>query len=187
MTELGKRIIELREKGYSYRKISNELNCSLNAVQYHLVEKTRLKNREKSKLYKNRKKNNIKVEKKHYKESKELLQSLHARRYGFLGKVKENEKRFSFYEFRDYLIKNNFCYLTGEIINIEEKDSYEIDHIIPKSKNGERTLNNLGLLSKKINQAKKDMDLFEFIDLCNKVSKFTKSKKFKKFLEEKQI
>jgi hypothetical protein len=35
MKELEEKIIELREKGFSFKKIKNELNCALSTIQYH--------------------------------------------------------------------------------------------------------------------------------------------------------
>lgn len=35
MKELEKKIIELRKKGFSYKKIKSELNCALSTIQYH--------------------------------------------------------------------------------------------------------------------------------------------------------
>lgn len=35
MKELEEKIIELREKGFSFKKIKSELNCALSTIQYH--------------------------------------------------------------------------------------------------------------------------------------------------------
>ena len=36
MTELGNRIIELKNEGYTYNKIMKELDCSKSTISYYL-------------------------------------------------------------------------------------------------------------------------------------------------------
>lgn len=62
------------------------------------------------------------------------------------------------------------CYLTGQEIDIT-KDNYELDHKIPASKGGSNELENLGITIREANQAKSDLTISEFLDLCEKVLK----------------
>lgn len=60
------------------------------------------------------------------------------------------------------------CYLTGQLIDIT-KDNYSLDHIKCTSKNGENSLQNMGICTFKANMSKSDMDLTEYLDLCKQV------------------
>lgn len=64
------------------------------------------------------------------------------------------------------------CYLTGRVIDINDKSSYQLDHIIPASSGGESSLNNCGLSCKQANWAKGDMSTEEFFQLCLDVVKY---------------
>ena len=48
-------------------------------------------------------------------------------------------------------------------------DDLTIDHIIPRSKGGNNSLENCALACREANQAKSDLSLEEFIDLCQAV------------------
>jgi len=58
------------------------------------------------------------------------------------------------------------CYLSGELIDLRETNSYSIDHIVPASKGGENTLENAGLISSSINKMKSDITVEEFLKKC---------------------
>lgn len=65
--------------------------------------------------------------------------------------------------------ENPKCYLTGEEIDISDTRSYNFDHIIPRSKGGENTLDNLGICIKEANTAKCDMTPDQLFNLCKKI------------------
>jgi CRISPR/Cas system Type II protein with McrA/HNH and RuvC-like nuclease domain len=68
------------------------------------------------------------------------------------------------------------CYLTGDPISIYDVKSYEFDHMIPKSRGGSNTLENLGICTRSANRAKQDMTPDEFIALCSKIANHNKTK-----------
>lgn len=53
MTELGEKIILLKEMGYSYSKIKTELGCSKGTIAYYLGEGQREKSRERQRSRRN--------------------------------------------------------------------------------------------------------------------------------------
>ncbi len=68
--------------------------------------------------------------------------------------------------------QNPVCYLTGDQIDINKPRTYNFDHIIPRSKGGQNTLDNLGICTKVVNMAKNDMSPDEFFNLCKKVLEY---------------
>lgn len=61
------------------------------------------------------------------------------------------------------------CYLTGRPLDLSKSRSYELDHIIPRSKGGENSLENCGVACRDANQSKRDMLLEEYFQLCKEV------------------
>lgn len=64
---------------------------------------------------------------------------------------------------------NPVCYLTGQPIDITKPRTYHFDHIVPSSKGGSNSIENLGICTKEANMAKSDMTVEEFVKLCNMV------------------
>ena len=60
------------------------------------------------------------------------------------------------------------CYLTGRIINVEDTTTH-FDHINPKGGNG---IDNLGFACIEANQAKSDLYLDDFYNLCDEILKY---------------
>lgn len=175
MTELGTKIIELKENGYSYNKIMKELNCSKSTISYYLG------NNQKEKALKRNKKTSSKPEfvlqKKlyvfRYRENKKITNKVRdfQRREGSKLFSKQ-EFNFSIDEFLEKIGDVPKCYLSGEKIDLYETKSYSIDHIIPATKGGDNTLENAGLLSTSINKMKSDITVEEFLEKCIQVLEY---------------
>lgn len=88
--------------------------------------------------------------------------------------------RFTLLQFYKRFANNPICYLTREPIDLDDVETYQLDHIIPKSKGGDSTLDNCGLLKSKVNIAKLDMTPNEFIELCKKIAKIWENSTFEK-------
>ena len=153
MNSLKERIIILRKEGNTYRGIAKKLDCSLSTVVYNLNEKVK-----KNKLEYSRKRK---------------INKLKVKFRDFLRKDGERPKidkyPFTYEELIKKLEDNPYCYLTGKKINLEDYSSYQLDHIIPKSRGGLNTLDNLGLLSTKANKLKNNLLLEELIMLCEEI------------------
>lgn len=61
------------------------------------------------------------------------------------------------------------CQLTGRPIDLSNGPSYHLDHIIPKNKGGDNSLDNCQIVCREANQAKGDLLPEEFIELCKEV------------------
>ncbi len=62
-----------------------------------------------------------------------------------------------------------YCYLTGDKIDITDSSSYSFDHIIPRSRGGDNSIDNLGICTSLANQSKTAFTLEEYIEHCKKV------------------
>jgi CRISPR/Cas system Type II protein with McrA/HNH and RuvC-like nuclease domain len=61
------------------------------------------------------------------------------------------------------------CYLTGEKIDTMVMSSWSADHIVPKSKGGDNSLENCGLAGFMANQMKSNLSYDELLDECEKI------------------
>jgi len=180
MSTLSDQIFHLKSLGYSYRQIVVELGCSKGTVAYYLGKDQ--KSKTVSRTNKQRAKHPYihKLETfKHAKYSKYERAPLH----GWKTIIKLKIDKFCFDRKNKMYQKPNFtvddvinkfgenpvCYLTGDPINIYEPRKYQFDHIIPVSKGGDNSIDNLGLCTKEANIAKSNLSLSEFVALCKKV------------------
>ena len=58
------------------------------------------------------------------------------------------------------------CYLTKIPINLLDSKSYQLDHIIPKSRGGDSSLSNCNICTPIANKCKSNLTPEEFIKLC---------------------
>ena len=179
-------ILRLRAEGKSYREIIKITGASGGTVCYHCgkgqKEKTQKRKKKryskvhpftikierfKTQSMKNKDKNtvlnNMSINRKIYQK----IQTFHRDRItGDYSKMS-----FTVQDVIDKYGTNTTCYLTGDKIDIYKPKTYQFDHIIPVSKGGENTLDNLGICTKEANISKTDHTLEEFIELCKKVVK----------------
>lgn len=177
---LGPQIQQLRDEGHSFKQIKQILQCSLSTVCYHLSDGQKLKTRIRS------------------SKNLSLKHPYHMKIANFsripttVGRVAIHhnqkllyDKVLSFFRNRDTKmyhkptftvedVINKFgetpqCYITGLPIDISKPRTYHFDHIIPTSKGGQTTLDNLGICTKQANLAKGDMTPDEFINFCKLV------------------
>ena len=177
-------ILKLRELGYSYLEIQKQLKCSKGTISYHCgkgqkdkTTRRRILNRgKKHPLY-------TKVETFKYvkhctvckskiskKDTNKVFRILYTKIIVFSRINKEyNYMSFTVEDLLHKIGNNPVCSLTGRPIDLMNSRSYQLDHIIPKSKGGSNTLDNCQIVCKEANQAKNDLSLDEFINLCREV------------------
>lgn len=187
--ELKIKILELRKQGYTYNKIKETLGCSKGTISFHCGDGQK----EKSNLrLKKRRKNNPLIKKieqfhskrktainEHYNKTNEItdktiLSKLVNKVHFFFrkrGKKYRGYNKFMFTadEFLEKIGNNPVCYLTGIPIDLNKSRSYHLDHIVPKSRGGDDSLDNCQIACRAANQAKGDLLVEEFIELCKKV------------------
>ena len=179
VTELGRKILELRSQGLSFRDIALKIPCAKSTVSYWCSSTTKTKIKE-------------------YRDSKYIGHTLHKH----LTNFKSRDQNFTQVDFgictwdhkfrtmsSNFRNRNNMevelkysykdviehvggietkCYLTGRPINLTE-NKYNLDHIIPVSKGGSNELVNMGLTCPEANASKSNMTVEEYLELCKEV------------------
>lgn len=183
MTELCKKILELRELGKTYDEIKDELECSKGTIAYYLGDGQKEKSGNRRRKYRSNQhpytrkmeafstKSSIPTIEKTKSKFKKIMKN---KIEGFHKIKKDNKLMYTKPEFTLEDVINKFgehpkCYLTGQSINIYETSTYHFDHIIPRSKGGTNSIDNLGICTNKANIAKSDLSYDEFIKLCEDV------------------
>lgn len=168
---LKEQIIELRDQGLTYDQIKEQLQCSKSTICYHLTDKEKLNTKLRSKAYKEnnpfiiklssfittaRKGFNNKITK--FKQDQDVRQGNKAH--------KDLKNELNYKQVYEIISQNPRCYLTGLEIDLTKPETYQLDHIVPISKGGTSTIENMGLTIKDANQAKGGMTNEEFFELC---------------------
>ena len=164
MTELGKKILELKSQGLTQAEISRKLDCSSGTVNYWCNPKENKRAKERVKKR---------------REENPLMGRLEKKIDGFIERrtIDKNDSKKRTKSHRGWTAtdalnhlggQHTKCYLTGRILNLEI-DEYELDHIIPYSKSGDYSLNNMGITIPSANRSKYDLTLNEYLDLCKEV------------------
>jgi CRISPR/Cas system Type II protein with McrA/HNH and RuvC-like nuclease domain len=170
-------IIRLRKEGKSYGEIQKELGCSKGTIAYHCGEGQKEKYIERQRRF--RKNNVIARRVNSFKQNRPLKknrqpkyersinQKTQDKSYDF--QRKQECSKFNFKDVLEHYGEQTTCYLSGRPINLSEPRTYHFDHIIPVSKGGDCSFENLGIARKESNKAKSDLLVEEFIELCKDV------------------
>ena len=183
MTELGIKIHELRKQGKSYNEIVKELGCNLGTVCYYInpnrkqkvlsngknIRKNPLIQKISSFLRLSKQENKRKDSGDFYNNKINLILKNKIQFYCNRRCLMNHKQNFGIKDVLSKIGKNPTCYLTGLPIDLTKSNTYNFDHIIPASRGGVNSLDNLGICTKKANMSKTDMTPDEFINLCKMV------------------
>lgn len=166
------RILELRSQGKTYNQIVAILGCSKSTVAYHCEESNRIKNKERVRKRRSlehpavRKVENF-VGRKKLKNASEKFQMRDGS--GRTDSMKDVKIVFKVNDVLEKFGENPICYLTGRKIDWNDYKTYSFDHVIPASKGGSNSLDNLELTCPEVNFAKRDLSVEEFLNLCKEI------------------
>ena len=175
-TKLAKKILALRSKNYTYQRIAETLGCSKGTISYYCGLNQKSRTLKRNQIYKN---NHIIHKKIHKfmsikksdssKTFKPREKTLHKKLTSKIRKFGEYKPMFNAKDLLKKIGDNPICYLTGEPIDLNDSKSYHLDHIVPKSRGGDNSLDNCGLASREANLSKTYMTYDEYVTLCRKV------------------
>lgn len=180
---MKEKILKLRSEGKSFREIEKILGCSRGTISYHCgkgqKEKTQERTRKKrskahpfeNKFYHFHDNYILSSNKKDIIQFK-AIKLIYIKIISFhrdQKKMTTTPISFSVQDVIKKFEKNPRCYLTGDEIDINKPRTYEFDHIIPRSKGGQNTLENLGICTRQANRSKETMTPDEFINMCKRV------------------
>lgn len=178
-------ILKLRDEGLSYNQIRDRLGCSKGTIAYHCgagQKKKTLSNtrrrrlcplRTKMEAFKYGKKKDFRnpfIEVIGSKKSVLRDKLIHFARMG----TKANRMGYKFmFKLKDLIEKigsDPRCYWTGRKIDLKNRRSYNLDHLIPKSRGGDNSLENCVLACREANQGHSDSLPEEYINTCCEVA-----------------
>lgn len=158
-----------RAQGLSYRKIAAKLGINTATVQYTLSSKYRENDKKRSDIYRNVRLGRIeKPEIKAKKLFEPYIKVLRVKVYSFQKRIQDVEK-FTYLDVINKFGLDTHCYITGKSIDLRNTNSYHFDHIVPIFLGGEDALDNLGICTPDVNQAKNKLSLEEFLEMCRAV------------------
>lgn len=170
---MKEQIMKLRNEGKTFNQIKEILKCSKSTISYYCSEgqKEKTKNRTK------KRRENIIIAKletfrnRKSKANNERIRKFNKRDNNVRGLVnKELDVDFTFNDVVEKFGYDTICYLSGEKINLNE-NTYQFDHIIPSSRGGNNSLDNLGVTHKIVNAMKNDLTPDELLFWCEKILK----------------
>jgi 5-methylcytosine-specific restriction endonuclease McrA len=170
------KILKLRKQGLTYAKIAESLNCAKSLVCYYCGNNQKLKMKQRQ--TKRRQKSHP-FEMKLYNftasptsNKKSTIRRSKRTNHPYYDKWYITMRKKTDITIQDLINKfgeNPKCYLTGDDIDINDVKSYHFDHVIPKSRGGDNSLDNIQIATKIANLSKSGMTPDEFIFLCKKV------------------
>ena len=155
--ELRDRAFQLRFNcNYSYRDIQKELNISKGTLSYWFSEESR--------------KNQKKRTKKYRQSPESRLRRKLSREFDITD--------ISTKQLIAHIKRKSFCHICGDDIDIFNQ-TFDLDHIKPKSKGGSNRLSNMHPAHSNCNYMKGKMHFEDFLKRVEKVYKYQKNKEKK--------
>ena len=176
---IGPKIQELYASGLTLTQISKSLSCAISTVEYHVKPETKAKTLARLKISANK-------DHPYVAKTRKFRSSSHIRTKStesILSAKRKIQFKVNNFKRTGTMQNENFsaddiiakfgerpkCHFTGRDIDIYATSTYHFDHLIPVSRGGRNTLDNLAICCKDVNLAKRDMTSDEFINMCRQV------------------
>lgn len=171
---MKEKILKLKKQGKTYNQIAKELQCSKSTVCYHCGSNQKEKTIARTNKFRAKNKIATKIHaftnKKLRDASRDFQRRIGSKNHSSYLKSKSN--RFNFNDVIKKFGIETYCYLSGEKINLLKDNNYSFDHIIPTSRHGDNSIENLGIVHRRLNRMKNDFMVDELLDWCIKILKF---------------
>jgi 5-methylcytosine-specific restriction endonuclease McrA len=158
---MKEQILELRERGFTYKQIIETLGCSSGTVSYHLGPGQKGKNLERQR--KRRASDPLLQKLENFRDRK----CLQAR----VERLVAKGSSITLEQAKQLVVDTDSCYLCGKMLDYSNSNLYHFDHIVPTFLGGSNSIDNLGITHSICNMAKTNMGLDEFVDLCYTIAK----------------
>lgn len=159
MNKREKEILKLKEQGFKQSEIAKKLNCSSSLVNYYLNPKEREAVKQRTKK---RDQSIVKLEKR-------ICSFNHNRKGHNITAQNADVRGYTVEDVKKHIgWPIGKCYITGIPIDFT-KDDYHLDHIIPVSKGGDNSLENMGAVIPQVNMMKAALTKEELISLCTSI------------------
>lgn len=170
MNPLIQEAIRLRQEGKSYQEIADIQGCSKSTASWRCNPHQRVRSTERNRQFKK----DHPIANRVWQYQSRGRNAAKTKVRGFQrrdGSHKGNQRThdFTLKDVTDKFGPSPICYLTGRQLDWEETHTYWLDHIVPATRGGDNSLENMGIAHKQANQAKADMTLDEFIILCQEI------------------
>ena len=178
-------ILRLREMGLSYRKIEERLGCSKGTISYHCgtgqKEKT-LATTRKRRLCPLRTKMDAFIHGKKKEVKNPFLETFKPKnrclsdkmiqfaRIGTKAKRKGYIFMFKLKDLKKKIGDDPRCHWTGRKIDLTNRKSFNLDHLLPKSRGGDNSLGNCVLACREANQGHSDSTPEEYVQTSCEVA-----------------
>lgn len=173
--ELKNKILQLRGEGKTYDEIQSTLKCSKGTIAYYcgVGQKLKTENRRKKLRAKHpyiSKCHTFLYSRQRYgRTNSKYIKTIQRIIYEKIHEFCDGDNMFTYDDVINKFGQNPKCYITGEEIDISKSRSYAFDYIIPKSRGGDNSIDNLGICTTTANQAKHTMTPDELYFFCKKV------------------
>jgi len=178
-------ILRLREMGFSYNQIKSRLGCSKGTISYHCGEGQKDKT-----LATTRKRRlcplRTKMEAFIYGKKKEVKnpfletfkpqnhclrdKMIQFARIGTKAKRKGYKFMFKLKDLKKKIGGDPRCHWTGRKIDLTNRKSFHLDHLLPKSRGGDNSLDNCVLACREANQGHSDSTPEEYVQTSCEVA-----------------
>lgn len=168
MTSHKETILAMRKDGKTYKEIRTVTGASKGTISYHCGAGQVAKSRDRTR----KRRVNPLTKKANSFQNRKTSKSLENRIDHFQRDNQGTEIRVVTFGWREVVRKfgmSTQCYLTGEPVDLNEPRTYSFDHILPVSRGGDNSIDNLGIATKVVNQAKSNLTNEEFVELCKNV------------------